>query len=75
VVEFAGGLAFACLGAIPARRLMLESVYGFLTLKNGVPIGYVLTSALFGSSELALQRVRDVSWRGSRRDLSNACWR
>jgi hypothetical protein len=52
-VEFAGGLAFACLGAIPARRLMLESVYGFLTLKNGVPIGYVLTSALFGSSELA----------------------
>src|SRR5262245_35541421 len=52
-VEFPGGLAFACLGAIPARRLMLESVYGFLTLKNGVPLGYVLTSALFGSSELA----------------------
>jgi hypothetical protein len=28
-------------------------VYGFLTLKNGVPIGYVLTSALYRSAELA----------------------
>jgi len=52
-VEFDHGLAFACLGAIPERRLLLESVYGFLTFKNGVPIGYVLTSALFHSSELA----------------------
>jgi hypothetical protein len=33
--------------------LLLESVYGFLTIKNGVPIGYVLTSSLFGSSEIA----------------------
>jgi len=32
---------------------LLESVYGFLTLKNGIPIGYVLVSALFGSSEIA----------------------
>ncbi|HYM82050.1 MAG TPA: hypothetical protein VEY91_11660 [Candidatus Limnocylindria bacterium] len=47
------GLAFAVFGAIPERRLLLESVYGYLTLKNGVPIGYVLTSALFGSSEIA----------------------
>jgi hypothetical protein len=28
-------------------------VYGFLTLKNGVPVGYVLTASLFGSTELA----------------------
>ena len=33
--------------------MLLESVYGMLTLKNGVPIGYVLVSALFGSSEIA----------------------
>ncbi len=38
---------------MPERRLLLESVYGFLTLKNGVPVGYVLVSALFGSSEIA----------------------
>jgi hypothetical protein len=53
LVEFDGGLQFACLGVRPERRLLLESVYGFLTLKNGVPTGYVLTSALYGSCELA----------------------
>ena len=50
--EFRDGLQFACFGMVPARRLMLESVYGMLTLHNGVPIGYVLASALFGSSEV-----------------------
>jgi hypothetical protein len=53
LVDFEDGLQFACMGAIPERRLLLEAVYGFLTLKNGVPIGYVLSSALFGSVEIA----------------------
>jgi hypothetical protein len=53
MVECGDGLEFACLGTVPERRLMLEAVYGFLTLKNGVPIGYVLASALLGSSEIA----------------------
>lgn len=53
LVDCGQGLQFACMGAIPERRLLLEAVYGFLTLKNGVPIGYVLASALFGSSEVA----------------------
>lgn len=53
LVDWGDGLQFACIGARPERRLLLEAVYGFLTLKNGVPIGYVLTSALFRSSELA----------------------
>jgi hypothetical protein len=53
LVDCGQGLQFACIGAVPERRLMLEAVYGFLTLKNGVPIGYVLASALFGSSEVA----------------------
>jgi hypothetical protein len=52
-VHFEDGLSFAVIGAIAERRLLLESVYGFVTLKNGVPIGYVLVSALFGSSEIA----------------------
>jgi hypothetical protein len=47
------GLVFAAIGFKPERRLLLEAVYGFLTLKNGVPIGYVLNSALFGSAEMA----------------------
>jgi hypothetical protein len=53
LVEWEDGLQFACLGALPERRLLLEAVYAFLTLKNGVPLGYVLVSALFGSSEIA----------------------
>jgi len=53
LVDCGDGLSFACFGARPERRLLLESVYGFLTLKNGVPIGYVLTAALFGSAEIA----------------------
>ena len=53
LVDCGGGLSFLAIGIRPDRRLLLESVYGFLTLKNGVPIGYVLTSALFGSSEIA----------------------
>lgn len=53
LVDCGDGLQFACLGLLPARRLLLESVHGFLTLKNGVPTGYVLTSALYGSAEIA----------------------
>jgi hypothetical protein len=53
VVDCGEGLQFACIGVRPERRLMLESVYGFLTLKNGMPIGYVLASALFNSCEVA----------------------
>jgi hypothetical protein len=53
LVDCGRGLCFAVIGAQPQRRLMLEAVYGFLTLKNGVPIGYVLNSALYGSAEIA----------------------
>lgn len=53
VVNAGGGLQFAVLGVVPERRLLLESVYACLTLRNGVPIGYVLTSALHGSAEIA----------------------
>jgi hypothetical protein len=53
IVSCGGGLQFACIGAKPERRLMLEAVYGFLTLKNGVPAGYVLASSLFNSTEVA----------------------
>jgi hypothetical protein len=53
MIDCGDGLSFACMGIRPERRLLLESVYGLLTLKNGVPIGYVLASALFGSAEIA----------------------
>ena len=53
LIDMGDGLAFLMIGARPDRRLLLESVYGFLTLKNGVPVGYVLVSALYGSAEVA----------------------
>jgi hypothetical protein len=53
VADAGDGLQFACLGVVPERRLLLESAYGFLTLQNGIPIGYVLLSGLFASSEVA----------------------
>ena len=62
LVEWGGGLSFACIGFVPARRLLLESVYGLLTLQNGVPVGYVLLSALCGSSEIAYNVFE--TWRG-----------
>ncbi|MEJ2719607.1 MAG: hypothetical protein P8181_00520 [bacterium] len=52
-VDFGDGLQFAVIGMIPEQRLMLDSVYGFLTFKNGVPMGYVLSSSYFNSTEVA----------------------
>ena len=57
------GLQFAVIGVIPERRLMMEAVYAFLTLKNGVPIGYVLNSALYRSAEIAYNVFE--TWRGA----------
>ncbi|MEZ5962401.1 MAG: hypothetical protein R3F56_01020 [Planctomycetota bacterium] len=53
IADCGDGLCFALMGIVPERRLMLESCYGVLTIKNGVPIGYVLISALFGSAAIA----------------------
>lgn len=52
-VDCGDGLAFGLLGLRPQRRLMLESSYAALTMKNGVPLGYVLISALYGSAAIA----------------------
>lgn len=53
VLSCEDGLEFVAIGFQPERRLLFEAVYGFLTLQNDVPIGYVLNSALFGSAEIA----------------------
>ena len=63
IVDCGGGLELVAIGMIPERRLLLEAFYGLLTLRNGVPIGYVGLGALFGSAEVAYN-VFDT-WRGS----------
>lgn len=46
LVDDGQGLAFAMMGVIPSRRALLPATYGALTLKNGVPIGYVQVDVL-----------------------------
>jgi hypothetical protein len=53
LVDCGNGLEFFCVGVDPEQRLLLDAVYGILTLRNGVPIGYALFSALWRSSEVA----------------------
>jgi hypothetical protein len=53
MIDCGDGLEFACYGVRPEQRLLLEGVYSFLMLRNGVPIGYALASALWRSSEIA----------------------
>lgn len=53
LVDDGDGLAFAFIGAVPERRLPLAAAYGFLILRNGVPIGYGQVDALLGGAEIA----------------------
>ena len=53
IIDCGYGLQLACIGVRPDQRLLLEAVYGWLLLRNGVPIGYALTSALWESAEIA----------------------
>lgn len=46
LVDDGDGLAFAFFGVIPQRRHALASYYGGLTLRNGVPIGYLQSDIL-----------------------------
>ena len=46
LVDDGQGLAFAMMGMTPARRATLPSTYTALTLKNGVPIGYIQVELL-----------------------------
>ncbi len=53
VVDFGDGMEFVLYGVRPDQRLLFDAVYSFLMLRNGVPIGYALASALWRSSEIA----------------------
>jgi hypothetical protein len=53
LVDCGAGLQFVLIGCTPSRRFLLESMYGVLTLKNGVPIGYALASGLMQYAEVA----------------------
>jgi hypothetical protein len=46
-------LHFVLYGMTPQRRFLLETQYGFVVLKNGVPISYGSIVSLFASAEVA----------------------
>ncbi len=53
LVDDGRGLAFAVMGMTPARRATLPATYTALTLRNGVPIGYVQAELLGRHSALS----------------------
>jgi hypothetical protein len=40
VVDDGAGFGFAVIGTVPERRTLIPATYGYLSLRNGVPIGY-----------------------------------
>lgn len=67
VVDCEQGLQFIGMGPRPEKRHILESVYIFLIVKNGMPIGYVQPCCLFGSAEVNFNvfesfRGADAGW-------------
>jgi hypothetical protein len=53
IVDDGEGLAFALCGIVPERRSLLPALYGGLTLRNGVPLGYTQIEALGRHASLA----------------------
>jgi hypothetical protein len=52
VIDAGDGLSLACMGLVPAQRALVETLYVFLLLMNGVPIGYYQAALSFDSAEL-----------------------
>ncbi|GMV17694.1 MAG: hypothetical protein AMXMBFR56_59180 [Polyangiaceae bacterium] len=52
LIDAGGGLSLACLGLAPEHRALVETLYVFLLLKNGVPVGYYQAALLFESAEV-----------------------
>lgn len=63
LVDCGDGLQFVCIGTLPERRYLIPGVYGFLNLKNGIPIGYFQVSVLFDMAEISFNTF--TSFRGS----------
>ena len=54
LVDCGDGLQLVMMGMQPTQRYLLPAIYGFLMLRNGVPIGYYQASVLFETADLAL---------------------
>lgn len=53
LIDDGGGLTWAMIGLVPERRPTLRTAYGYLTLRNGVPIGYAQSDTLWRCVDVA----------------------
>jgi hypothetical protein len=72
LVDDGDGLAFAFAGVTPPRRHALASVYGSLTLRNGVPIGYAQADVIGASAALSFNTFD--TFRGAEAAFTFARW-
>jgi len=52
ILTFDSGIQFVSYGLLPHARTLLEAMYVFLILKNGLPVGYTQAATLFRSAEI-----------------------
>lgn len=67
LIDCRSGLQIALIGVRAEHRFLLETLYGFMLLKNGVPVGYGTYLALFNSAEIAFTifdnfRTAEAAW-------------
>jgi hypothetical protein len=72
LVDDGDGLAFVLTGVVPDRRHPLASYVGGLTLRNGVPIGYVQSDIVGRSAALSFNTFE--TFRGGEASFTFARW-
>ncbi len=72
LVDDGDGLAFALIGVIPQRRHPLASYVGGLTLRNGVPIGYMQADIVGRSAALSFNTFE--TFRGGEASFTFGRW-
>jgi hypothetical protein len=72
LVDDGDGLAFAFMGVIAERRHALASYYGGLTLRNGVPIGYLQADLTGASAALSFNTFE--TFRGAEAAFTFSRW-
>jgi hypothetical protein len=71
-VDDGDGLSFVLVGVLPERRHFLASWYGGLTLRNGVPIGYLQSDHVGDSAALSFNTFE--TFRGGEAAFTFARW-
>jgi hypothetical protein len=72
LVDDGHGLAYALIGVLPERRYAVPALYGGLTLRNGVPIGYLQADITGPSAALSFNTFE--TFRGAEAAFTFARW-